>query len=278
MGRWRAFLPVIIAVVIAVLAAVMVNNWLKKQARVKVSPAGETLEIVVAAADLPLGTRLTPEMLTLARFFKNTLPTGYFTKIESLNGRVVLTSLKKNEPVLESRLAPTEVNTGGISAIIPAGKRAIAVKGDQVIGLSGLIQPGNRVDVLVSINDPATNTDITKIVLQDVPVLATNTKMEKDAKGEAAPVDVYTLEVTPEEGERLALAANQGRLQFALRNPVDKEMVSTRGATIPATLGLGYASTGKTPEPPPRGPALTYQQPEVIVVNGTKVNVVKHPL
>jgi pilus assembly protein CpaB len=133
------------------------------------------------------------------------------------------------------------VTTGGVSAIVTPGKRALAVKGDKVIGLSGFIRPGDRVDVLVTLEDPTSKREkqITKIVLEDIPVLATGTQMEngdKNEKGETSPVDVYTLQVTPEEGEKLALASTQGRLQFALRNPTDVETVLTTGATIPKTL------------------------------------------
>jgi pilus assembly protein CpaB len=116
--------------------------------------------------------------------------------------------------------------------------RALAVKGDKVIGLSGLIQPGNRVDVLVTFTNPQNKRDTTKVVLEDILVLATGTEIQKadKDKSETSPVDVFTLEVTPEDGEKLALAAAQGKLQFALRNVIDVETVFTKGATIPDAL------------------------------------------
>ncbi|WAC06566.1 MAG: Flp pilus assembly protein CpaB [Thermodesulfobacteriota bacterium] len=281
MERWKAFLPILIAVIIALIGAFAANKWLKKQAIVKGKPTiGETAQIAVAKVDLPWGTKLTSEALTSARFIKNSLPTGYFTDLAALNNRVLLSPVSRNEPILESRLAPVSIATGGVSAVIPSGKRAIAVKGDKVIGLSGLIQPGNRVDVLFSITNPETQTEITKIVLQDILVLAANTQIEKGKKeGEAAPVDVYTLEVTPEDGEKLALAATQGRLQFALRNPMDLEMVVTRGATIPDTLGMLYIpGNKKSPEPmATRGPSAVHES-EVTIINGSKATVVKHAL
>jgi pilus assembly protein CpaB len=285
MERWKAFLPIVAAVIIALIGAFVVNKWLKNQALLKGKPTvGETEQIAVAKVDLPWGTKLTAEALTPAKFMKNTLPDGYFTDIAALNGRVLLSPIKKNEPILESRLAPISVTTGGVSAVIPPGKRAIAVKGDKVIGLSGLIQPGNRVDVLVSIKNPETDTEVTKIVLQDILVLAANTKIEKGGKeGEAAPVDVYTLEVTPEEGESLALASNQGKLQFALRNPIDTEVVLTSGATIPNTLAAFYMSGDKkmvsspAASEPPRSPSAKKEY-EVMIINGSKATVVKQGL
>jgi pilus assembly protein CpaB len=169
-------------------------------------------------------------------FLKESLPPGYFHDPAELEGRVVIFPVKADEPVLESRLAPTSVKTGGISAVVTPGKRAIAVKGDKVIGLAGLIQPGNRVDVLVTLTDPRKDSEVTKLVLQDVPVLATGEELYKNGDGDASPVDVYTLEVTPEEGEKLSLAAAEGKLQFALRNAIDVDTVLTKGATIPRTL------------------------------------------
>ena len=279
MERWKAFLPILIAVIIALIGAFATNKWLKKQALVKGKPTtGENAQIAVAKVDLPWGTKLTPETLTSATFIKNTLPSGYFIDLAALNGRVLLSPLKKDEPVLESRLAPVSITTGGVSAVIPSGKRAIAVKGDKVIGLSGLIQPGNRVDVLVSIANPETQTEVTKIVLQNILVLAANTQIEKGSKeGEVAPVDVYTLEITPEEGEKLTLAATQGKLQFALRNPTDMEMVVTRGATIPDTLGMLYIpGNKKNLAPAPIMPPHAKQEYEVMIINGAKATVVKN--
>jgi pilus assembly protein CpaB len=181
-------------------------------------------------------------MIKVVPFYKKGLPQGYFFNIDSLEGRVVIVPLKQNDAITESKLAPTSVTTGGVSAIVTPGKRALAVKGDKVVGLSGFIRPGNRVDVLVTLEDSTSKRErqITKIVLEDILVLATGTRIENSGKnkkgGETAPVDVYTLEVTPEEGEKLALAATQGRLQFALRNATDVETVLTTGATISKTL------------------------------------------
>jgi Flp pilus assembly protein CpaB len=142
---------------------------------------------------------------------------------------VVITPLKEREPVLESRLASTDVTVGGVSAVIKPGMRAVAVKGDKVIGISGFIQPGNRVDVLVTMKDPTTKNEITKMVLSNVLVLATGTEIEDSRDGKPRPVDVYTLEVDPEQAERLGLAAAEGKLQFALRNMTDQETVLTKG-------------------------------------------------
>jgi pilus assembly protein CpaB len=151
-------------------------------------------------------------------------------------GRVVVLPLKAKDPVTEHNLAPLDIKTGGVAAVVKPGKRAVAVKGDKVIGLSGFILPMSRVDVMVTLKEERSKREITKTVLENILVLATGTQVQENEKGEPAPVDVYTLEVSPEEGEKLALAANKGKLQFALRNAIDAEEILTSGATVSDTL------------------------------------------
>jgi pilus assembly protein CpaB len=175
-------------------------------------------------------------MIKTTPFLKDSLPEGHFIRASDLNNRVVIASIKKGEPVVEHRLAPDSIKTGGVSAVLESGKRAVAVKGDKVMGISGFVNPGNRVDVLVTLRDPKSKLDKTKTVLENIPVLATGTQIQKNDKGEPMPVDVYTLEVSVEEAEKLALAASQGKLQFALRNITDAKPVLTKGTTISQTL------------------------------------------
>ncbi len=239
MGKYKALIPFALALVIAATGSILLYNWMKNNTAsaevVKVENT-EAVPVAVSALELPWGTKLNKEMIKTVSFLKESLPEGYSSKPEDLEGRIIILPLKKNEPITESRLAPDTVKAGGVSAIIKPGKRAIAVKGDKVIGISGFINPGNRVDVLVTVTDPRTKMEVTKIVLENIQILATGTKIEKNEKGEPAPVDVYTLEVTPVEGEKLALAAAEGKLQFALRNITDDEKVLTKGTNIPDTL------------------------------------------
>jgi pilus assembly protein CpaB len=238
MGKWKAFVPLALALVIASLVGIFAYKWLIQTTQKKVvSVESEAVPVAVAAADLPWGTKFSPEMVKTLPYLKESLPPGSFLDTESLKGRVLISPLKKNELVLECRLAPDSVTTGGISAIVKPGKRALAVKGDKVIGLSGFIRPGNWVDVLVTTTNPLNKRKITKIVLENILVLATGVEIEETKEGgKPHSVDVYTLEVTPVEGEKLSLAANHGKLHFALRNITDKEIVLTNGATISGTL------------------------------------------
>ncbi len=238
MGKWRWILPMTLAVVISLIVAVSAVKLIQAQRPAndneKVEP--QTVTVAVAAEDLPLGRKIQPKMIRVTRFLRESLPPGCFSDPEAVKGRVVIAPIMKDEPITDGRLAPEDVTVGGVAAIVNMGKRAVAVKGDKVIGISGFIQPGNRVDVLVTVSDPRTKREVTKIVLENVPVLATGTLIQENDEGKPAPVDVYTLEVTPEEGEKLALAAAKGRLQFALRNATDVASVATKGVTIPKLL------------------------------------------
>jgi len=249
MGRWKAIIPIALALVIAISGSVYLYNWLKQETASKetVKVEADAVPVVVARVDLPWGTKLRSDMTKTIPFLKESLPGSYFSDPAALKDRVVIAPVKQNEPITEHRLAPTSVTVGGVSAVITPGKRAIAVKGDKVIGISGFILPGNRVDVLVTLQNPNTKDEVTKLVLENIPVLATGTQVQENEKGDPAPVDVYTLEVSPEEGEKLALAAAKGKLQFALRNAMDGESVLTAGATIPQTL----ASLKQTQPPQP---------------------------
>jgi pilus assembly protein CpaB len=238
MGKWKAVMPFALALVIAVCGSLFLYRWLNSQATAKevIKVEADAIPIAVAKANLDWGTQLTKEMIKRVPFLKESVPPGYFSQVEDLDGRVVLVAVKENMPILESLLAPKDVKSGGVAAVVSRGKRAIAVKGDKVIGISGFIKPGDRVDVLVTLTDPTSRREMTKIVLQNIVVLATGTEMQENGKGGPAPVDVYTLDVTPEEGERLSLAASEGKLQFALRNATDTDTVLTKGATITETL------------------------------------------
>ncbi|MFP4285858.1 MAG: Flp pilus assembly protein CpaB [Desulfovermiculus sp.] len=204
-----------------------------------------TTSVVVAAKDLPVGTKLGPEMLKPVKYLPDSAPSRHFSDPQKVQGRILIAAVSANEPILESRLAPTEITVGGVQAMITPGKRAVAVKGNEVMGLSGFVAPGNKVDVMVTLRNGNGDEAATKMVLESVPVLATGTILEpsKDGSG-TSPVDVYTLELTPNESEILALAANQGTLHFAMRNLQDKEPVLTRGADVKKALA------SLTPEAP----------------------------
>ncbi len=236
MLKLKPHLFLFVAVTIAFITSLIGYNYLKRSATRKILKPPEKVSIVVAIRDIQAGTILVKDMMKNADYLKESLPEGYFVDSNNLTGRVLIQPVRAKEPLLESRLAPIDVKTGGVSALINHKKRAVAVKVDKVIGVAGFIHSGNRVDVLVTIEPQRLgqkSEPITKIVLENVLVLASGQEFGQKTKDEkSSPVDVITLEVTPEEAEKLALAATEGKLQLALRNLKDTEEVLTKGTTI----------------------------------------------
>jgi pilus assembly protein CpaB len=223
---------------------------------------------VVAAADISLGQRVTPEMFKLAEWPADSVPKGAFTDPKQLDGRVLKTNVLMGEPLVEARLAPVGTQ-GGLSAVITEGKRALTVRVNDVIGVAGFALPGNYVDVIVSTqkdagpNQNAREQAISKIVLERILVLAVAQEVNRD---ETKPkvVNAVTLEVTPEQAEKLDLARSVGTLSLALRNQVDPQSAQTGGAT---KVTLLPEATPPAPKPVPKpAPAA---RPAPVVVKAT---------
>ncbi|MFH2011517.1 MAG: Flp pilus assembly protein CpaB [Pseudomonadota bacterium] len=239
MGKYKPIILLGVALILAFVTSFMIYNYLQISSKEKEALVLKTKQLVVATFDLSPGIKLNQKiidtMMKTAPFLEENLPVGYFSDPLSLKDRILIFPVKVNEPITESKLAPISVTSGGIAAIISPKKRAMAVRVDKVIGVAGFVLPGNRVDVLVTLTQG--DRRITKTVLNDVLVLATGTELEKK-ENEEKPilVDVITMEVTPIEGEKLALAASEGRLQLALRNFGDSDPVLTRGETVSSLL------------------------------------------
>jgi pilus assembly protein CpaB len=245
MGKSKALVILGIGVLIAFVASLFTYGWLQKKGRAQ-AQTQEIISVVVASSDLPWGTMLTTDMVKLTPFLKQSLPEGHFANATQVVGRTLIHPVKVNEPIFDSRLAPTGSQGGGVAAVITPKKRAMAVKVDKVVGVSGFIHPGNRVDVLVTLSQIGkVPTPITKTVLENVLVLATGAETDKTGNREKpSQVDVITLEVSPEDGEKLALASSEGKLQLALRNSADTGDVVTKGTTFPILLG-SYGGPGQ---------------------------------
>jgi pilus assembly protein CpaB len=255
MRNKRFFFVLAGALVFGLLAAVSVSRYLSSaQAYTK-----NLNRVAVAKVGIPLGTKITPEQITLAQFPKESTPDGTFDSLEKLTGRVAITNISPREPITDSRLAP-EGTAGGLSAVIPEGYRAMTVKVDDVVGISGFIMPGTLVDIVVVI-DPAEHAGmqnpISKIVLQNIKVLANGQNIDKpDNQREANSVKAVTLQVTPEQAEKLALASSEGKLQLVMRNSVDQGDEKTPGVNKRELLGGDRA----TPVPEPG--SLKSEQPK----------------
>ncbi|HEY0079324.1 MAG TPA: Flp pilus assembly protein CpaB [Pyrinomonadaceae bacterium] len=255
MRNKRLFVVLAGAVVFGLAAAVLVSRYLANaQAYTR-----NLNNVVVAKVDVPAGTKLIAEQLTTAQFPPNAVPDGTFDSMDKLVGRVAITNIAAREPLTDFKLAP-EGSAGGLSAVIPEGFRAMTVKVDDVVGVSGFLMPGALVDVVVVINpnDGGLRQDpISKIVLQNVKVLANGQNIDrpKDDR-EAASVKAVTLQVTPEQAEKLALAATEGKLQLVMRNSVDQGDEQTQGADKRSLLG------GERAMPQPDPGSLKSEQPK----------------
>jgi pilus assembly protein CpaB len=244
------------ALAFGLLAAISVSRYLAGAQ----AYANNLNNVVVAKVDIPLGTKIVAEQLSVVQFPKGSTPDGTFDTIEKLVGRVAVSSFAPREPITESRLA-AEGTAGGLTAVIPEGYRAMTVKVDDAAGVSGFIMPGALVDVVVVIEpQDATSAQgpISKIVLQNIKVLANGQNIDQPKnEREANSVKAVTLQVTPEQAEKLALASTEGKLQLVMRNSIDQDDEQTTGVNKHTLL------TGERAAPVPDPGALKSEQKPV---------------
>jgi pilus assembly protein CpaB len=214
--------------------------------------------VVVAKQEIPLGTKITAEHLGFASIPNGSAPEGMFRKMEQVVGRVAITPIGMREVITNLKLAP-EGTGAGLSAVIPEGYRAMTVKVDDVVGVSGFLMPGTFVDVVAVIvptqqQGGEAQGPISKIVLQNIKVLASGAKIDTpENQRDPNSVKAVTLQVTPEQAEKLVLASNEGKLQLVMRNYGDQEDTQTKGANKNSLLsGDNYV-----PQPQPKS-----EQPE----------------
>lgn len=220
-----------------------------------------TMQVAVAAENLPVGTRLEKEHVKLVGWPSASPIEGSHTNVDAVIGRGLIQSVAINEPLTESKMAKLEAGAG-LPPIIPAGMRAMSIRVNEVIGVAGFTVPGTRVDVLVTLNRG--DTGMSRVVLSNVQVLTAGTRIDQEqAKdGKPMPSTVVTLLVTPEDAERIALAQNSGSLMLVLRNPLDIERTETKGARMASLMAPPDAEpvvravrgTPRVVTPPPPAP------------------------
>ena len=255
MRNKRFFIVLVGALIFGVLAAVTVSKYLSRAQ----AYTNNLTKVAVAKVAIPLGSKIISEQIMVVQFPKESTPDGAFDSPEKLAGRVAVVNIAAREPITEARLAP-EGTAAGLSAVIPEGYRAMTVKVDDAAGISGFIMPGTLVDVVVVIDprEGSGNQDpISKIVLQNIKVLANGQNIDKPKdEREAQSVKAVTLQVTPEQAEKLALAASEGRLQLVMRNQIDQGDEQTPGVNKRSLL------TGETATQAPEPGSLKSEQPK----------------
>lgn len=226
-----------------------------------------TQAVVVAAQDIPEGGRIERVAVVVNEWPIATVPAGAFVVPDSVVGRVTRIPVFKGEPIVPGRLAPA--GTGpGLEVKITPGKRAMALKINDVAGIAGLIQPNSRVDVLVTLNDEEFQKQRAKLFMSNMRVLSVGTQVERGADGKPIQATVAALEVTPDESERLAVAMSQGTIQLVLRGYGDPDSIKTRGATstdVMMQLSGGVRPVRPAPKPAASRPASRPTPPPVVV-------------
>ncbi|MEO5902704.1 MAG: Flp pilus assembly protein CpaB [Gemmatimonadaceae bacterium] len=210
-------------------------------------------KVVVANRDIPEGVTIDRVALTTADWPIQTVPPGAFSNVDSIAGRISRVVIYNGEPLLPARLAP--IGTGpGLEIKIPPGQRAMAVRINDVAGISGLLQPQSRVDVLVTIKEANSDRQVAKLFMSNMLVLSVGTEVQRDTQGKPIDAKTVTLAVTPEEAERLAIAMNTGAIQLVLRGYGDPDNVRTKGATSGDVLSQLKGTSLVIPSATPAGP------------------------
>lgn len=259
MKNSRALIMLAMAMLAGLAAVVFASQWLVHTSSSAVTP------VAVAVEDINLGQPLNTNLIRMVNWPAGSVPSGSFTDTKSLEGRVVRSGLTRGEPVLESKLAPVGTK-GGLSAVIDKGGRAITVRVNDVIGVAGFALPGNYVDVIVNTQEPGRTNDqqsISKIVLEKILVLAVAQQVSRDDT-QPKVVNAVTLQVSPEQAEKLDLARSVGTLSLVLRNQVDDDKLKTMGATKLTLLDTPAApAPAATPRKPTRVVRYAAAKPQV---------------
>lgn len=276
MNRTRLLLIGFVALALGGLVSYGVYRNLQASSAAAAKPG---LEIVVAANDLQVGSKIGERDVKLVNYPGGDLPANCFRQKSQVIGRGVVLPISKGEFLLPAKVGGE--NAGyGLPALIPPGMRAVSVRVNEVVGVAGFVQPGTRVDVLLTGNPSGGGEQQTSTVLENVAVIASGQRLERNNAGDAQIAPVITLLVSPDDAQKLTLASTQGRIQLSLRNPLDtreQDLAAVRTGTLYKTSGAPVIASQPRPKrvnvsiPPPPPPA-PYQ---VEVIKGDKKDVTK---
>ena len=259
MRRLPPWVWLMLALVFGATATFMAMGWLKIQSQ-KVAEQDKTVlvPVVVASKDVPSAVALSSDQLKVRLWPSDPALVGKFSRLDDVTGRVTAIPLAAGEPILESKLAPEGV-IPGLTALLSKDMRAMTVKVDEASGVAGFLNPDNRVDVVVTVDKGDFNKDpVAKVVLQNLRVLGTGQRIEKRLGEKPQVVPTVTLEVTPEEGETLALATREGMISLALRHQQDEQVVQTAGVRTSTLLGPVTQQVTVQEDPGPTPPPAMY--------------------
>jgi pilus assembly protein CpaB len=237
MNRTRLLMIGVLALALGFLASVYVYKNLQS----KSGSSDSGVEVMVAADDLQVGARVDEHDIKVIRIPAADLPPGAPRKRAEVLGHGVIVPISKGEFILPNRLAGENAGSG-LPSLIPPGMRAVSVRVNEVVSVAGFVTPGTRVDVLLTGTPGTSGEQETTTVLQNVAVLASGHTLERTSTGEAQNTAVITLLVSPDDAQRLTLASLEGKIQLALRNPLD-----TRQDEVPASSSRGLYKGAAAP-------------------------------
>lgn len=251
----------LLAVVFGTTASYLALGWLRNQPR----PSPPVTMVVVASQYITPASRLGRDQLKLEPWHQASPPKGAFSRLEEVEGRVTAYSLTPGEIIIAAKLAPIGTTPGLTSLLAPA-KRAMTIKVDEASGVAGFLAPENRVDVVVTLDRGEYGKNpVSKVVFQNLKILGIGQKIENRPGDKPLIVPTVTLEVTPQEGERLALAAQEGRISLVLRASSDHKLVETPGTDAVRLFGpLAQAVPQASSVEPTSAPPSSRQAVEVI--------------
>ena len=252
-------------------AALLANNWLS--ARLNANADDNLQSVVVATVEIPFGQMIEAQHVTLVRMPKDTVPDDAFQASDKVVGRIATFAMLSGDIVRGARLAE---HLGGstLASLIERDKRAISVRVDDVVGVGGFLLPGNRVDVLATKKTSGNSGDAkSETILEDLRVLAVDQTASTD-KTQPVVVRAVTLEMSADEAEILVKAQTEGKLQLALRNPLDGQKKPL------ATKPVAAQPLAAVVPPPAPAPVKKVRQGSgtgagVTVIRGTKVELAK---
>jgi pilus assembly protein CpaB len=275
--RISPMLLLVVAIFFGGVAAYMASGWLKARASKANQIALQKVQmtpVLVAAKDIVPGSVLDATLVKVVDWPRDSQIAGAMSDTERISGRVVRYPLVVGEVILEGKLAP-QGTPGGLAGVIQNDKRAVTVKVDEASGVAGFVMPGNHVDVMVTMDKNDFKDDpITQAVLQNILVLGKGQDIEAPKSGEKPKiVPTVTLEVTPEEGARLALAAKEGQITLALRGWTEKTAIAASSVRTSSLLGEDKKPQAAF-EAPIASASSPPKKPGVEVLRGTERDMV----
>jgi pilus assembly protein CpaB len=259
----------VMACIVGLVAVFLIQRYISS--RVTAKAPRPTAQVVVAQLEISPGETLESRMLQVSTWPRDIIPPKAISNPQQLNGRVALMPIAKGEPILESKLSP-EGTAAGLSGLLDPNMLAVTVKTDEVSGVAGFVNPGDRIDVLVELPKGGGhdgNEHFSKIILQNLKVLSKGQVWDQTVEKKPKVVPTVTLEVTPEQAEMLNLATNEGKIRLALRNQTNRGYFATKGVDTLQLLNK-----------PPKAPVVTLpktkktaQGPRAQLIKGMAVSV-----